>query len=80
MYLKSILLIVANLGLVVFFICLLRKPGRLSYYPNGRGWLTWLSVAVITLMGELTLGFYTAAEAFRGAGGNCPIVIVLTLT
>jgi hypothetical protein len=39
LYLKSILLIVANLGLVVFFICLLRKPGRLSYYLNGRWWL-----------------------------------------
>ncbi len=50
MYLKSILLIVANLGLVGLFIYLLRKPGRLSYYLNGRWWLTWLSVAVITLM------------------------------
>ena len=36
MYLKSILLIVVNLGLVVLFIYLLRKPGRLSYYLNGR--------------------------------------------
>ena len=80
MYLKSILLIVANLGLVVLFIYLLRKPGRLSYYLNGRWWLTWLSVAVITLMDELTSGFYAPAEAYRFAGGNGPIVIGLALT
>ena len=56
MYLKSILLIVANLGLVGLFIYLLRKPGRLSYYLNGRGWLTWLSVAVIHPDGQAHLG------------------------
>ena len=74
MYLKSILLIVANLGLVGFFIYLLRKPGRLSCCLNGRGWLTWLSVAVITRMDELTSVFYAPA------GGNGPTVIALALT
>ena len=80
MYLKSILLIVANLGLVGFFIYLLRKPGRLSYCLNGRRWLTRLSVAVITRMDELTSGFYAPVEADRCAGGNGPIVIALALT
>jgi len=58
LYLKSILLIVANLALVGLFIYLLRKPGRLSCCLNGRWWLTWLSVAVITLMDKLTSVFY----------------------
>ena len=78
MYLKSILLIVANLGLVVFFIYLLRKPGRLSYYLNGRWWLTWLSVAVITLMDELTSVFYAPAEAYRFIGPSAIIFIAFT--
>ena len=47
---KSAILIVVNLVLVALFIWLFRKPGRLSYYKNGKWWLTWLSVAVITLM------------------------------
>ena len=78
MYLKSILLIVANLGLVVLFIYLLRKPGRLSYYLNGRWWLTWLSVAVITLMDELTSVFYAPAEAYRFIGPSAIFFIAFT--
>ena len=78
MYLKSILLIVANLALVGFFIYLLRKPGRLSYYLNGRWWLTWLSVAVITLMDELTSVFYAPAEAYRFIGLSAIIFIAFT--
>jgi amino acid transporter len=78
LYLKSILLIVANLALVVFFIYLLRRPGRLSYYLNGRWWLTWLSVAVITLMDELTSVFYAPAEAYRFIGLSAIIFIAFT--
>ena len=80
MHLKPVLLVVINLALVGVFIFLLRKPGRLSYYLNGRWWLTWLSVAVITLMDELTSVFYAPAEAYRFIGGNGPIVIALALT
>jgi amino acid transporter len=78
LYLKSTLLIVVNLGLVGLFIYLLRKPGRLSYYLNGRWWLTWLSVAVITLMDELTSVFYAPAEAYRFIGLSAIIFIAFT--
>jgi len=78
LYLKSILLIVANLALVVFFIYLLRKPGRLSYYLNGRWWLTWLSIGVITLMDELTSVFYAPAEAYRFIGLSAIVFIAFT--
>jgi amino acid transporter len=78
LYLKSILLIIANLALVGFFIILLRRPGRLSYYLNGRWWLTWLSVAVITLMDELTSVFYAPAEAYRFIGLSAIIFIAFT--
>ncbi len=78
MHLKSILLIVANLSLLGFFIYLFRKPGRLSYYQNGRWWLTWLSVAVITLMDELTSVFYAPAEAYRFIGSSAIFFIAFT--
>jgi len=77
-HLKSTLLIVANLALVGLFIYLLRKPGRLSYYLNGRWWLTWLSVAVITLMDELTSVFYAPAEAYRFIGLSAIFFIAFT--
>jgi hypothetical protein len=76
--LKTILLIAANLTLAGVFIHLLRKPGRLSYYQNGRWWLTFLSVAVITLMDELTSVFYAPAEAFRFIGGSAIVFIAIT--
>jgi len=76
--LKSIILILANLGLIGVFILLFRKPGRLSYYLNGRWWLTWLSVAVITLMDELTSVFYAPAEAYRFIGLSAVIFIAFT--
>jgi amino acid transporter len=76
--LKSLLLVVVNLALVAIFILLLRKPGRLSYYQNGRWWLTWLSVAVITLMDELTSVFYAPAEAYRFIGSSAILFIAFT--
>ncbi len=78
MHLKPVLLVVINLALVGVFIFLLRKPGRLSYYLNGRWWLTWLSVAVITLMDELTSVFYAPAEAFRFIGLSAIVFIAFT--
>jgi amino acid transporter len=78
LYFKSILLFAVNLSLLGLFIVLLRKPGRLSYYLNGRWWLTWLSVAVITLMDELTSVFYAPAEAYRFIGASAIIFIAFT--
>ena len=78
MHYKGILLIAINLALAAFFFWLLRRPGRLSYYQNGRWWLTWLSVAVITLMDELTSVFYAPAEAYRFIGPSAIIFIAFT--
>lgn len=68
MYLKGILLIAVNLGLVGLFIYMLRKPGRRSCCLNRLGGLTWLSAAVITLADELTPGIYPPAAAYRFPG------------
>lgn len=67
-----------NVGLLGLFFVLLRKPGLLTYYMNGRFWLTWLSVAVITLMDELTSVFYAPAEAFRFIGPSAIMFIAFT--
>ena len=52
--------------------------GPIAYYLNGRWWLTWLSVAVITLMDELTSVFYAPAEAYRFIGPSAIIFIAFT--
>ena len=75
---KTAILLVLNLAIVAVFVLLLRKPGRLSYYANGRWWLTFLSVAVITLMDELTSVFYAPAEAYRFIGSSAIIFIAFT--
>jgi amino acid transporter len=75
---KTVLLLAINLALLGFFLFLLRRPGRLSYYHQGRWWLTWLSVAVITLMDELTSVFYAPAEAHRFIGASAIIFIAFT--
>src|SRR5512135_104409 len=75
---KIPLLIGVNLILVALFVWLLRRPGRLSYYRNGKWWLTWLSVAVITLMDELTSVFYAPAEAYRFIGASAIFFIAFT--
>ena len=75
---KFTVLFIINASLVGFFLFLLRKPGLLTTYFNGRFWLTWLGVGVITLMDELTSVFYAPAEAFRFIGPAAIFFIALT--
>ncbi len=75
---KTALLIFVNAALVGVFFFVLRKPQRLTYYHQGKVWLTWLSVAVITLMDELTSVFYAPAEAYRFIGPSAIIFVALT--
>jgi hypothetical protein len=69
---------VLNVGLVLFFIYLLRKRELLSYQHQGRWWLTWLAIGVITLMDEFTSIFYVPAEAYRFIGLSAIVFIALT--
>ncbi len=75
---KFSVLLVLNLGLAILFIILLRRSNLLAYYDNGRWWLTFLSVAIITLMDELTSVFYAPAEAYRFIGPSAIIFIAFT--
>jgi amino acid transporter len=72
------ILLLLNLGLIGLFLYLLRKPGLISYYLNGRWWLTFLSIAIITLMDELTSVFYAPAEAYRFIGASAIVFIAFT--
>ena len=75
---KTIILLVINLGLAVLFLVLLRKKALLTYFRGGKIWLTWLAVAIITLMDELTSVFYAPAEAFRFIGPSAILFIAFT--
>ena len=65
---KPIILLVLNIGLVALFFFLLRQRELLTFQQQGRIWLTYLAVGVITLMDELTSIFYAPAEAYRFIG------------
>ncbi len=75
---KTAVLIVLNLALTGIFVLIIRKPGLLTNYHNGRFWLTWLGIGVITLMDELTSVFYAPAEAYRFIGPAAIFFIALT--
>jgi len=75
---KPLALAGLNLFLMGLFIFLWRKKDLLVSYHQGRWWLTWLAVAVITLMDELTSVFYAPAEAYRFIGPSAILFIALT--
>ena len=58
---KAIILTFLNLGLAFFFIYLFRQRNLLSFHQDGRIWLTYLAVGIITLMDEFTSVFYAPA-------------------
>ena len=75
---KITVLVLLNLSLVVLFFLVLRKKNMIAYNHQGRWWLTWLSIAVITLMDELTSVFYAPAEAYRFIGIKAIFFIAFT--
>jgi amino acid transporter len=75
---KTIVLTLLNVGLVALFIYLLRQRELLTYRHQGRWWLTWLAIGVITLMDEFTSIFYVPAEAYRFIGLSAIVFIAVT--
>ncbi|MFA5831995.1 MAG: APC family permease [Bacteroidota bacterium] len=75
---KFFVLLVINITLLGTFGYLMTQKHLLSYFSKGKWWLTWLSVAIITLMDELTSIFYAPSEAFRVIGTNAIAFIILT--
>lgn len=75
---KLTVLIALNLVIVGAFVFLFRKKNLLSYFSGGKWWLTWLSIAVITLMDELTSIFYAPSEAHRFIGTYAIAFIAIT--
>ncbi|MEK7818520.1 MAG: APC family permease [Bacteroidota bacterium] len=76
--LNTFVIIILNAILIFAFASIIRKKNFLSYFSGGRWWLTWLSIAIITLMDELTSIFYAPSEAFRFIGTNAIVFIALT--
>jgi hypothetical protein len=75
---KTIVLLLLNLLLAGLFIVLLRKRSLLTFHHSGRLWLTWLAIAIITLMDEFTSIFYAPAEAYRFIGSSAILFIAIT--
>lgn len=75
---KILLLVLLNSAVIGTFIYLFRRKNLLSYFSNGRWWLTWLSIGVITLMDELTSIFYAPSEAFHFVGSYAIAFLAFT--
>ena len=75
---KFVLLAVLNVGLIFFFVVLLRRKNLLFYSHGQRVWLTYLAVGVITFMDEFTSIFYAPAEAYRFIGLSAIVFIAIT--
>src|SRR2546421_12155277 len=75
---KIAVLIALNASLVLLFIYLWRKKNLLSSFENGKWYLSWIAVAIITLMDELTSIFYAPSEAHRFIGANAIFFIAFT--
>jgi len=75
---KILTLVVLNGGLLALFVYLWRKKNLLSSFEGGKWYLSWLAVAVITLMDELTSIFYAPSEAHRFIGKDAIFFIAIT--
>ena len=75
---KFVVLAILNVGLIVLFIKLARRPKLLSYTQGGKIWLTFFAVGIITLMDEFTSIFYVPAKSYRFIGLSALIFIPLT--
>lgn len=75
---KIAILVALNVAFLAFVISLRKKKGLLSFFDNGKWWLTWLSIAIITLMDELTSVFYVPAEAYLEVGATAFVFIMAT--
>jgi hypothetical protein len=75
---KALALVLLNLALCAIFLVLYKHKTLLTRYVNGRMWLTWFAVAIITLMDELTSVFYAPAEAHRFIGPSAIVFIAFT--
>jgi amino acid transporter len=75
---KLLILLAVNAAFFVLIFKLSRKKDLLSFFSDGKWWLTWLAVAVITLMDELTSIFYAPSEAYRYIGIQAVFFIAFT--
>jgi len=75
---KTVSLLFLNLFLAGLFVFLFRKRNLLTFNQSGRIWLTWLAIAIITLMDEFTSIFYAPAETYRFIGPTAIVFIAIT--
>ena len=75
---KPFILIALNAVVIGFFVWLSRKKNLLSSFSDGKWWLTWFSIAIITLLDKRTSIFYVPAESYTIVGVSTFVFIILT--
>ena len=75
---KIPILVAVTAAMTVVFFILWKKKNFLSVFEGGKWWLTWIAIAIITLMDELTSIFYAPSEAHRFIGQNAIFFIAFT--
>ncbi len=75
---KPLVLVALNAALVALFVYLWRKKNLLSSFEGGKWYLSWLAVAVITLMDGLSSIYYAPAESYHFIGANAILFIAVT--
>jgi amino acid transporter len=75
---KIIVQLLVTVIIIIVFYRIFKKKHSIVYFRGGRWWLTWLALAIITLMDELTSIFYAPAEAYKFIGNNAIFFIVIT--
>ncbi|MBN8216595.1 MAG: amino acid permease [Spirochaetes bacterium] len=75
---KAVVIGLTLAAVIGAFSWLFTRKNLLSYFRGGQLWLTWLAVAVICMMDELTSIFYAPSEAFRFIGLQSVAFIAVT--
>ncbi|CAO0822668.1 hypothetical protein DFAR_3210007 [Desulfarculales bacterium] len=62
---QTMVLILVNALMLGLFAYMLTRKGLLAIFSGDRAWLTWLVVAIITIMDEFPPVFCAPTEAYR---------------
>lgn len=75
---QSFTTIIINILIIAAFVFIVKKKNFLTFFSQGRWWVTFFAIGIITLMDELTSIYYAPFEAYRFIGSKAVIYIALT--
>jgi amino acid transporter len=75
---ETLFFVLFNLILLLAGIRLMKRRNLVIQFSGGRWWLTWLSIALITFIIELSSIFFAPAEILRSIGPNIFFFILIS--